>query len=470
MSKPLREELALVDCLRPTELPRWLSDILEAVPGGVFAMDAEGRITYWNDSMQEITGYCAEEVIGCPCTLLGGETCGDGPAGEAGRRCALFEGESTQRKRCTMRCKDGKRITLLKNARLLRDPSGVVCGGIEVLTDISNVLQLEEQLAQLRGEASGRTRLGGLVGRHPSMQKLLEMIELAGASNSSVLILGETGTGKELVARAIHEASVRRPQPFVRVSCAALSETLLESELFGHVRGAFADAVTDRKGRLEAANSGTIFLDEIGDISPTVQTKLLRVLQEREIERLGDNSPVRLDVRVIGATNRDLTSMVDRGEFRRDLYYRLAVIPIEVPPLRERKSDIPLLLDAFIERHNRLLGRNVRGLAPATMEQLVAYRWPGNVRELEHAIEYAFVVSTGEVITADSLPPSVLQPTLPSSYGQRGPRPSPDALRNLLQQMSGSRTRTARALGVSRVTLWKWLKAAGIDDSNLDQS
>jgi PAS domain S-box-containing protein len=444
--------------LDPTLL---IEHVFDTMPGGLYTVDAAGRLTSWNRAMEVITGYGASEAIGQACSFLQGDNCfGKSCDGKAGLCCPLFDAGSISGKRCRIRRKDGTMVQVVKNAQVMHDAAGKVLGGIEVVTDVTNLAYLENEVAVLRNEAAGRSRHRGLIGRHPSMVHLSEMIELAARSDSSVLIQGETGTGKELVAAAICRASRRADKPFVRVSCAALTETLLESELFGHVRGAFTGAFTTRKGRFEAANGGTLLLDEIGDISPAVQTRLLRVLQEREFERVGDNRTIKVDLRVLAATNRDLFAQTASGAFRSDLYYRLAVLPIRVPPLRERPTDVPLLVEYFVERLNRTLGRAIAGVAPDAMQKLVSYGWPGNVRELENAVEYAFAVERSAVLTLGSLPPVLTQGPSGAPLVRRRThrRPDRERIAAALQKAAGNRSLAAQALGVSRVTLWKWLR------------
>jgi PAS domain S-box-containing protein len=446
-----------------------LEGIMETTAAGIFSVDPTGRITAWSRGMEEMTGFTAQQAVGQTCAMLDGSTCFGGPLAEESKQCPLFAGEPIRDKRCTVRTADGGRIALLKRARLLTDAAGRPVGGIEAVTDLSNLLDLQEQNEMLRCEVTGRSRFGKIVGTHPAMRRLHEMIAVAARTSSSVLVTGETGTGKELVAAAIHHASDRARKPFVRVSCAALSETLLESELFGHARGAFTGAVAARKGRFEAADGGTLFLDEIGDVSPNVQTKLLRVLQEREFERVGESRPIKVDIRVIAATNKDLMALCQQGLFREDLYYRLAVIPVGVPPLRERLSDVPLLVELFIERLNRTLERAIRGMTPAALALMTQHRWPGNVRELEHAVEYAFAVTAGSLIEASALPPTVgcaVRPNPQARAGgprRRGERPDASCLVQLLDDLDWSRVRAAEQLGVSRVTLWKWMKDLGVE-------
>lgn len=270
--------------------------------------------------------------------------------------------------------------------------------------------RLKEENRRLREQLRSKFDLPGIVGRSASMQEVYRMVERVSRSRATVLIRGESGTGKELVAKAIHYLSDRAKEPFIAVSCAAIPETLLESELFGHERNAFTGANAQRIGRFEAAHRGTLFLDEIAEITPAVQVKLLRVLQERQFERLGGNKTIEVDVRVIAATNKDLEAMVRYNRFREDLYYRLQVIQIYLPPLRERKDDIPLLVDHFIRKYNEENERHVKGVTPETMQLLINYRWPGNVRELENAIERAVVLADpdSEWITPDLLPGSIL--------------------------------------------------------------
>ena len=443
-----------------------LEHVMATMPGGLMTVDVEGRITSWNRGMEQMTGYEASEVLGSPCAMLRGDSCFHGPRGEGRNRCPLFQKGAIEDKRCRIQAKEGNRVTVLKHARVMRDEDGKALGAIELLTDIGGVLDLEDQVAQLRREVTGRSRFGRLVGCHPSMQQLYDLIELASRSDSSVLLEGETGTGKELVAHAIHASSRRRDGPFIRVACAALSEGLLESELFGHVRGAFTGAVSSRKGRFEAAHGGTLFLDEIGDLSDRVQKKLLRVLQEREFERVGDTRTIGVDIRIVAATNEDLLRLAEERRFRQDLYYRLAVVPVRIPPLRDRRSDIPVLADYFIDRLNRAHGRDIVGLDEDAMAQLLSHEWPGNVRELENALEYSFVVARGRRIGKDHLPPALLGAgprvlSRSAPVGRPG-RATPGRIQRALCEVRGNRTKAAAALGVSRVTLWKWMKALGL--------
>jgi transcriptional regulator with PAS, ATPase and Fis domain len=407
-----------------------------------------------------LTGYRRDEVMGRECTMLQGDACFTTTCTNPDQPCGLWEKGVVRAKRCTLRHKDGHRVPVIKNATLLHDAEGTLVGAVETALNISDVLRLEEEVANLRHQVGGRARYCCMIGRHPVMQQLYDRIELAAQSDASVLVYGETGTGKELVAQAIHRASPRKTGPFVRINCAALPETLMESELFGHVRGAFTGAVQSRQGRFEAADGGTLLLDEIGDVPSHVQGKLLRVLQEHEIERLGENQPRQVDIRVVAATNCDLQAAVRDGQFREDLYFRVAVIPIKVPPLRDRTSDIPLLVDYFLERIGRTHAAGPKRIAPAALQALMAYAWPGNVRELEHALEYAYVLSPSGLIGLERLPPAIAG--APGRLGRT--RLTEERIQRALRQADGHRGRAAEALGVSRVTLWKWMKRLGISD------
>jgi len=349
---------------------------------------------------------------------------------------------------------------LLRSAPLQRR-DGSHLGIALILGDVTEVTTLRQQM-------SGRTRLGRLVGRDPKMQELFNLIADVADSDATVLVQGESGTGKELVARAIHEASGRADGPFVQVNCSALSETLLESELFGHVKGAYTGAVADRRGRFEEASGGTLFLDEIGDVSPVVQVKLLRVLQERVVERVGENRARAVDVRVVSATNRDLESLLASGRLREDFFYRIKVVSLKIPPLRDRREDIPLLIAHLLEK---IAGREGRSAPPVVgadaMALLMNHTGPGNVRELENALEHALVLSRGDAVRAEHLPPEL---------GPRAGAPAPhslpdvpkhseeerDVLAAALAAAGWNRSRAARNLGINRTTLWRKIREYGL--------
>ncbi len=450
-----------------------LHRIAELLPDALFTIDLQGRVTYWNRAAERITGWSSAEAIGRDCSILAGDavhgcSCGVGPI-----RCGLVEQGRTS-KTCTLRAKDGRLLQIVKNAIPLWAPDGSPTGALETFTLVGEV-GMEPRCEIPSTGASAPAPSCGMVGRHPAMLDLFRTIEQVARSNATVMILGESGSGKECVASAIHAGSRRASGPFVRVSCSALNENLLESELFGHVKGAFTGALRDRRGRFQEAHGGTLLLDEIGDISPTVQVKLLRVIEQREIERVGDSSPIKVDVRLLCATHRDLKKMVEAGTFRADLYFRLAVFPLRVPSLREHAEDLPLLLESWMERHVASGGERPRAIAPAALERLLAYPWPGNVRELQNVLEFAVLRAGTGVLDVEHLPESVragtTAATAPAAAGSRTPAAALDREQILaaLAASGGNRAETARRLGISRVTLWKRLKQYGVDDVGAEE-
>ena len=324
--------------------------------------------------------------------------------------------------------------------------------------------ELVKEISYLRKELAKQYQFHDLISKSPKMQKIFEFARTVAKSNSNILILGESGTGKELLARAIHNESLRAAGPFVAVSCVALPETLLESELFGHEKGAFTDAVTQKKGKFELAHGGTLFLDEIGDISPKLQLNLLRVLQEKEFTRVGGTKPIRVDVRIIAATNRDLKKAVEEGKFRDDLYYRLNVISIQIPPLRERKEDIPLLVHRFIEKFNIELGKRVEKISEEALKTLMKYDWPGNVRELENVIERAMVITKGTLIKPEDIQISAEPSKEVRVEGEdKSLRAVERAhIQRVLEENDWNIQRSAQILGIDRVTLYKKIKKYGL--------
>ena len=349
-------------------------------------------------------------------------------------RCGLAEQGRTS-KTCTLRRKDGRLLLIVKNAVPLFDAQGQLAGALESFTEVGE--EGFEPRCDWRPDGRGESGSCGIVGRHPKMTELMQTIGLVAHSNATVMILGESGSGKECVAEAIHRGSRRATGPFVRVSCSALNENLLESELFGHVKGAFTGAVRDRRGRFQEAHGGTLLLDEIGDVSPAVQVKLLRVIEQREIERVGDSIPIKVDVRLLCATHRDLKGMVDAGRFRADLYFRLAVFPVRVPSLREHVEDIPLLADAWMARFVAAGGTRPAGISLAAMATLEAYAWPGNVRELQNVLEFAALRSGGGMIDRQHLPEELApvgtggRPAGSRDRGRTGAGPAPRGDRDL---------------------------------------
>ncbi|HDZ91655.1 MAG TPA: PAS domain S-box protein, partial [Deltaproteobacteria bacterium] len=344
--------------------------MLESMADGVFTLDERGKITSWNPSMTRITGYTAEEAMGQSCMMMSFSRCFSRSCPISIDECGIYTHGSLDFNECFLRHKDGHDIPVVKSARLVRDEKGSVKGVVETVTDLT-----ELEKARRKAEEADRLlrevhRLDNIIGKSHAMTQVFSAIRAAAASEATILLQGETGTGKELVAGAIHYNGDRSHMPFVPVSCSALSESLLESELFGHVKGAFTGAVRDRTGRFEEADGGTVFLDEIGEISPYIQVKLLRVLQEREIERVGESKKRKINIRIIAATNRKLYRLVESGKFREDLYYRLKVFPINIPPLRKRKEDIPLLISHFINLQNEKTGKDIKGLTQSAMRIL----------------------------------------------------------------------------------------------------
>ncbi|MFH1036358.1 MAG: sigma 54-interacting transcriptional regulator [Pseudomonadota bacterium] len=446
----------------------WLS-VVDTMSEGLLIVDTNGVVVFINPAAENITGYRREEVLGRSCTVFESETCLACKGPDGGLACGLFQEGRVTNRRCMVRHKDGRAVHLLKNAQVLHDAHGQVIGGVETITDISEVVDKERQISGLRRQLKRSFGFEGLLGESKAMAAVFDLLDSAAQSQAPVVILGESGTGKELAAAAIHRRSPRKDGPFIKVNCAALNASLLESELFGHEKGAFTGAERLRKGRFEAAHGGSLFLDEIGDLPPEVQVKLLRVLQEGEIERVGSQEPIKVDVRIISATNQDLAGLLALGKFRQDLYYRINVIPVSLPPLRQRPEDIPLLVEAFAERLSLRSGRPISGLSRAALDRLMLYPWPGNVRELINAVEYAFVTCRQGEIQPQHLPPTVLglEPAAarPAVAGPRG-QPDDQQMRQqvleALQASGGHKAKAAEMLGVSRVTFWKRLKRLGL--------
>jgi PAS domain S-box-containing protein len=471
-------------CFMVNESELWsptLSDVLQMMPSGLVALDRENRVRLWNNAMEKITGYSAEEVNGKSCSFLNCAKCAKSldvksklkaPGASAIDDCdGLVENME-----CSIYTKSGEMIPILKNARVLLDDIGQAIGIVETITDLRYRKSLEKEIEAWRGTVSVAAGMGLLVGNGHKMRDVYDRIQLAAKSDATVLVHGDTGTGKELAANAIHMNSSRRDKPFIKLNCSALSESLLESELFGHVKGAFTGAVNDKIGRFEAANGGTIFMDEIGDISPLIQLKLLRVIQERVYERVGDMTPHKTDVRVIVATHRNLRELVNEGRFREDFYYRIKVFDIKMPSLMERKEDIPLLCNAFMERFRRATGKEIEGISEEVNHVFMDHCWPGNVRELENAIEHAFVTCQGGVIKVKDLPREIRQPEIRqaecrnkikgmgtavdySSYTVS----SKEEMIKILNDCGWNKAEVARRLGVERSTVWRRMKKWGID-------
>lgn len=444
-----------VDRAEPS--PAVTDAILESISDGVFAVDSRWKIASFNRAAEEITGVPREEAIGRVCSdVFRSSMCGP----DCSLRETLRTGKPVIGRSGFIVDADGERIPISISTAVWRDASGAIVGGAETFRDLSEV-------QSLRDELQDRGRFGDLVSRSPAMRPLFDLLPAVAASSSTVLVLGETGTGKELVARTIHANGPRAAGPFVAVNCGALPDNLLESELFGYKAGAFTGAVKDKPGRFALAKGGTLFLDEIGEISPALQVRLLRVLQERRYEPLGSVESESADVRIVAATHRDLAAEVRSGRFREDLYYRVNVVRVELPPLRLRKDDIPLLVEQFVSRFNAQQGKAIEGVSMEAMSFLVAHDWPGNIRELENAIERAFVGCSSGWLGIEQLPEEWRRSRSPGAAvaDLRIARDQLDAEAILaaLGRNGGNRVAAARELGVHKSTFFRMVKRLGLD-------
>jgi two-component system, NtrC family, response regulator HydG len=446
--------------------------IVNTINDGLMFIGPEGNILMVNKAFETLTGYNSDQAIGLSCTILGCDACERFMQTRQNTTwCKLFEpGQQDMKKcRCLIRRKDGSFLPVLKNASVLRDENQAIMGVVETLTDISELAKLDEKVHLLSRQYDREDDFCGIVGRSQRMRQVFELVKKASESNAPVIISGESGTGKELVANAIHLCGARKNGPFVQLNCAALNEAVLESELFGHVKGAFTGAYSSRIGRFEAANQGDIFLDEIGDIPISLQTKLLRVLESGRFERVGDISPIQTDARIITATNKNLEDLIRQEKFRQDLFFRINVIPIHLPPLRKRKQDIPLLITAFLQRLNTKTGKAIKGLDNQTLDLFMRYPWPGNIRELKNALEYAFVVADTTFIGLHHLPRHLTGDTTADQapvFTRNTKHSAPDektVLIQALKQANGNQTKAAQLLNITRVTVWNRMKKHGID-------
>ena len=433
-----------------------VSAILESIADGVFTIDPDWRITSFNRAAERITGVSRRKALGQKCfDVFHANICQTA--------CTLKKTLETGREIIDSPVdiinSRGETLPISISTAVLRDDRGKIIGGAETFRDLSAI-------EALRRELSGKYSSGDIVSKNEKMQKILSFLPAVAESSSTVLIQGSSGSGKELLARAIHSASPRAKGPYVVVSCGALPDTLLESELFGYVKGAFTDAKKDKPGRFARAEKGTLFLDEIGDISPAVQVKLLRFLQEREYEPLGAVRPQKADVRIVAATNRNLARLVEEGRFREDLYYRLNVVKLELPALAERREDVPLLVEHFLKRFNVRMNKRIGSVSPEVIQLFMRYDFPGNIRELENAMEHAFVLCSGTQIREEHLPQELLNRAravpLQLSAGRDVLKTAErQALLTILEKHGGNRKKAAAELGISLVTLWRKLKKPG---------
>ena len=455
----------------------FLNQILDTMAEGLFTLDEQGLITSWNRAMEEISGYSAQEAVGRSCSLINCSRCFGKQCPADVNACGVIQHGRTEAKECSIRHKDGHDIAVIKNARLAHDEKGRILGIVETITDLTELKKITKLAEETERRLKKVYQLGNIIGKSPVMQKVFDAIRAAANSRATVLIQGESGTGKEMVAGAIHYNGSDARGPLITVNCSALSETLLESELFGHVKGAFTGAHKDRKGRFEEADGGTIFLDEIGEMTPYMQIKLLRVLQEREIERVGDSKKIKIDIRIIAATHQNLYELTRQGKFREDLFYRLKVFPIMVPPLRDRREDIPLLIRHFIKKGNQRDHKSIESIDRQGMERLMDHPWPGNIRELENAVEHAFVLCRSNQITLDDLPLEIREkhffakPDHPISNSFTNSFFNPELsqtnseikltkefLLTLLKESNWNKAEVGRRIQKSRTSVWKYMK------------
>lgn len=444
--------------------------ILDTINDGVVTINFNMKITSFNRAAEKITGFSAIEALGQRCMDIfcrGENIDREKCIADCTMKVAVREMKPITRKK-TIVNKKGDLVTISSTATILYDLNNHPIGGMATFVDITAFEKLKE-------ECQGRKYiLGNIIGKSTKMMEIYELIDSISQSRANVLIQGETGTGKGLIANAVHFSSINRKGHFVHVNCASLPENLLESELFGHVKGAFTGAIQDRQGRLELAQGGTLFLDEIGEMSPAMQAKLLKVVEEKQFERVGGSKTIKADVRIISASNRDLEKTIKNNAFREDLYYRLNVIPIQVPPLRDRMEDIPFLIEHFIEKLNTNTRKNIQGVSSNVLDFFLRYPWPGNVRELENVFEYAFLHCKENYIEISHLPPGCRlfkeqMADAPEAHPVSSP-PDEDSskpidlngLLKTLEECRWNKIETARRLSMSRTTLWRTMKRFGL--------
>ncbi len=446
---------------RSSKLKQREAAILDSVNEGVFTVDLDWRITAFNKAAERITGVSRDVAIGSPCCeVFRTSICETSCA----LRRTMTSGRPIVNATAHIVNQQGQRVPIRISTALLIDDQGAIAGGVETFQDLTLVERLQKEL-------QGKYTFEDIIGRSPAMMRLFDVLPQVSNSTSTVLIEGPSGTGKELFARAIHNLSPRKRKRFVAVNCAALPDSLLESELFGHKAGAFTDARRDKPGRFSLADGGTIFLDEIGDISPAMQVRLLRVLQERVIEPLGGVQTIPVDVRVLAATNKDLAELARRGKFRDDLYYRIRVVHLKLPGLQQRREDIPLLVNHLVAKFNLLQNKDIAGVSDEVLARLMEHDFPGNVRELENILEQAFVLCRGAVIELNHLPPE-LRPGTTSARDDQQPMSLQAMERFLisdtLQRRKGNRKQAARDLGINVTTLYRKMKSLRIEPPEID--
>jgi PAS domain S-box-containing protein len=431
-----------------------LLTIVDNISDGVFSVDLDFNITFMNKAAQGITGFSADQALGKPCKEIFRTTACNR---DCPLKATLATGNPVINKPVCILSKKGKRIPLSISTAMLKDAQGKIIGGVETFRDIDLARRLQK-------EFEGRFTFEEMISHSKVMLELFETLPTIAESISSVLIEGESGTGKELVARSLHNLSPRKTGPFIGINCGALPDNLLESELFGYVEGAFTDARKNKQGRFALAEHGTLFLDEISNISQAMQIKLLRVLQEKEFEPLGATETIRSDVRIISASNSRLDQLVSEGTFRTDLYYRINVVKISLPPLRERKEDVPLLVDHFVEQFNRLSRKDIPGVSQSVLEILMKHDYPGNIRELENIIEHAFVLCQDGIIQPEHLPENLQVKTSIPAVEIASSMKEMEALFIMacLKKNNWSRKDTAKELNIAPSTLYRKIKKLGL--------
>jgi PAS domain S-box-containing protein len=422
--------------------------VLDNIKEGIIAHDMQRRIYFFNAEAERVTGYSRNEVLGNDCH----EVFGEEPF--CGRRCTFCNGGPTCKDRLeyplTISTKDGDQRRVDFTVTMVRDEQGECAGVVASFRDMTDFIELQRRSGEI-------TQFANIIGGDRKMQSVYQQISDVAQYDFPVHLFGETGTGKELVANAIHNESRRGGAPFVPINCGALPEGLIESELFGHVKGAFSGAIRDKKGRFELADGGTVFLDEVAELTKPLQVKLLRFLQEGTLEKVGGEQTTDVNVRIISATNKNLKKEVQRNNFREDLFYRLNVIPIDIPPLRDRKNDIPLLATHFLNKVTERSAHHAPRLTQSALSSMMEYAWPGNVRELQNAVQFSIVKCNNGIITADDLPIELRQYHSPA--GRRGPNKKLDAVavQQALLKTGGNKARAARELGVGRATLYRFI-------------
>jgi len=444
------------------QIENYTQIIIDSIADGVFTVDKDWKITSYNRAAEKITGIGKDEAIGRYCwEVFKASICERG----CSLRQTIESGRPIVNQPIFIINADGERIPISISTAVLKDANGTVVGGVETFRDLSVI-------EELRKELTSQYSFLDIISKNKEMRRLFGMLELISESDATILLEGESGTGKELFAKAIHSLSHRKKGPMITVNCGALPDTLLESELFGYKAGAFTDAKKDKPGRMALAENGTLFLDEIGDISQLLQVRLLRVLQDKVYEPLGSTKSEKANVRIVSATNKNLEDLVKKGLFRDDLYYRINVVKLVLPPLRNRKEDIPLLIDRFLNKYNKLSGKEIHGLSPEAMSSLMAYNFPGNVRELENIVEYATVVCQNSLIRIENLPENLLQSldqknkTDPPKTGEKAfsfEAVEKDLIRETLRKNNWNRKATAAQMGIHPSTLWRKIQRLNLE-------